>query len=107
MSVRAGRLRHRVTIQSRSQSLNEYGEPSNSWASAGSVWAAVEPARQGEGKEADGRQATATHLVTIRYLAGVDPTDRVVFGSRTLDIVGVANPEERNDRLLLTCRERV
>lgn len=107
--MRSGRLRHRVSIQSRSQSLNSYGEPSNSFSeiTGGAVWAAIESAGAREGKLADHRDEIITHNVLIRHLAGIDATHRVVFGSRVFDVVSVVNRDERDIQLELRCKERV
>ena len=108
MPVRAGRLRHRVTIQTRSQSVNEYGEPSNSWSELDQVWAAIEPISGDERVEmqSSARQGHTSHRVTVRYLANVDATDRVLFGSRVLEIVSVLNFDEKDEFLTLLCREK-
>ena len=87
--------------------LSEFGEPTDTWSELDEVWAAIEPAMSTERREGDSRQEVATHTVLIRYLTGVDAKDRVVFGSRHLYIVGVANMDERDDHLVLTCRERM
>ena len=107
MPVRAGRLRHRVTIQQRSQSLNDYGEPSNSFSTLAEVWAAIEPTGGDERVEmqSTSRQQHTTHRVTIRHLANVDATCQVIYGSRVLGIVSVMNPDEKDEHLILMCRE--
>ena len=108
MPVRAGRLRHRVTIQTRSQSVNEYGEPSNSLSELDQVWAAIEPLSGDERVEmgSSSRQPHTSHRVTIRYLANGDSTDRVLFGSRGLEIVSVQNHDEKDEYLTMLCREK-
>jgi SPP1 family predicted phage head-tail adaptor len=49
--------------------------------------------------------AEVTHRIRFRHLSGVVPTQRVVFGSRTFEILSVINPEERNRELELLCKE--
>jgi SPP1 family predicted phage head-tail adaptor len=73
------------------------------------VWASIVPAtaRDLERVVAGTVQSSATHLVTIRYLAGVTTKTRVVFGSRLFSVTGVQNPEERNISLVLVCQESV
>jgi len=107
--MRAGRLRHRVSVRSRSQSQNSYGEPSNTFSEVteGSVWASIEPISSAEENRSGGRDEIITHKVTMRYLASITSTHRVIFGSRVFDIVNVTNHEEKNERLELLCRERI
>lgn len=51
--------------------------------------------------------ASETHKVTIRYRSGVTTQMRVAFGSRTLNINGIINRDERNVELTLMCEEVV
>ena len=54
--------------------------------------------------------ASASHLVTIPYLAGVTLTSSLVFhdpiaGDRTFAITGIADLDERHVTLVLACEE--
>lgn len=49
--------------------------------------------------------AEASYKVTVRYHSGLDSTQRVVFGSKVLQIGDINNPEQRNQWLILTCSE--
>ncbi|MBO8183770.1 MAG: phage head closure protein, partial [Archaeoglobus sp.] len=43
--MRAGELRHRITIQQMQDTQNEYGEPTKEWVDAATVWASIEGLR--------------------------------------------------------------
>lgn len=104
--MKAGKLRHKVTIQSRTLTADSYGGQTETWATfAAGVWAAVEPLTSSEQWRAQQAQASVSHRVTIRYLAGVEPTMRVLFGTRHLNIGSIRNIEERNKELELLCTE--
>jgi len=105
--MQAGKLRHRVTIQTPTETQNAVGEVTRSWAAFtdGVVWAAVEPMNGREILMAQQMTSTATTKVTIRYLAGVTSKMRVLFGTRTFEIEYVLNPLERNAEQVLLCRE--
>jgi SPP1 family predicted phage head-tail adaptor len=108
--VRAGELRHLITLQTPSTATPDGdGGFTNTWTDLATVWASIVPAtaRDLERLVAGTVQSSATHLVTIRYLAGVTTKTRVVFGSRLLSVTGVQNPEERNISLVLVCQENV
>lgn len=81
------------------------------WASLtpNGFWAAIEPATVANVERRVGHQVEAkvSHLVTVRYLAGVKVTGRVVFGARIFWIRGIANRYERNVQLTLACEERI
>ena len=90
--IRAGRLRHRVTVQRPVTSRDSYGQDVITWTSAGDVWAAVEPLRGREYFDADQHTGEITTRVIIRWRSdfdtlGFDSTWRIVFGSRTLIII--------------------
>lgn len=107
--VRAGRLRFAVLIQSSTDSTNSLGEPVESWAtvSGGSVQADIEPISGREYQAVQQIAAETTHKVTIRYLSGITPKYRVLYGSRVFDILAVRDLEERGRVTELLCRERV
>ena len=107
--MRAGRLRHLVSVQSRTGSQNAYGEVTNAFAEVGDgeVWASIEPLSDSEGKLVDGRDEILTHRIVMRYLSSISATHQVVYGSRTFQIVSVINKGERDKELHLLCKERV
>ena len=103
--MRAGNLRHRVTIQTFTTTTDSYGQPIESWATFAEVWGAVEPLTGREYFQAQQVQAEVNYRVRLRYLAGVVPTMRVLHDGRTLEVQAVINPDERNRELQLMCRE--
>jgi SPP1 family predicted phage head-tail adaptor len=108
--VRAGELRHLITLQTPSTAAPDGdGGFTNTWTDLATVWASIVPAtaRDLERVVAGTVQSSATHLVTIRYLAGVTTKTRVVFGSRLFSVTGVQNTDERNISLVLVCQESV
>ena len=103
--MQAGRLRHRITIQTFTTTKDEFGQPVETWDTFDTVWASVEPLTGREYFQAQQTQAEISYRVRIRYLSGVEPTMRVIHGSRTLEILAVLNAEERNREIQLMCRE--
>lgn len=107
--MRAGRLRHYVAIQERTQAQDAAGQPTDTWANVSglsSVNAAVEPAKAVEKQVAEQLGHNVTHVVRIRYMAGITSDMRIVHNGRYLDIVGIRNPDERNIELVIECEER-
>ena len=105
--MRAGRLRQRVTIETPAGSASTFGEVAQSWSTVATVWAAVEPTSSRERVENEQVKTFTTHRVLIRHRADVTATERVTFGSRTLNILSVINPNEQNATLELLCTEVV
>ena len=107
--MRAGELRHRVTIQAVTDGLGTAGGPTETWADVATVWAAVESVLNRvaatEYMEAQQVEAQALTRIRIRYRAGVTPKHRVLWGTRVYNILAVNNVDERNIELHLMCRE--
>lgn len=49
----------------------------------------------------------ASHVVTGPYHSGVTTKTRITFGTRTLNVLGVMNPEERNIETVMLAAEVV
>lgn len=109
MPLRAGKLRHRVSIERLTETVDDYGavdRSSANWASIGTVWAAIEPLRGVERLEASQLKESVDTQITMRPQSfSVNASDRVAFGSRIFDIVSVINPQEIGEQLILLCRE--
>ncbi len=104
--MRAGKLRHRITIQQRSESArDDYGAPTYAWSTLATRWASIEPLRGQERFIADQTQSGVTHRVRLRYLSGVKPEMRFDYDGRTFEIAQVLNRDELGAELELLCFE--
>lgn len=107
MSIVAGRLRHRITIQSATEAQDAHGGTTRTWADVATVWGSIEPLRGREFMNAQQLQSEVTHRVQLRYYAGVTTAYRLRFGTRLFNIVSVLNPSERNIELEIMAVESV
>ena len=105
--MKAGAMRHKVTIEYRTLAADAYGGQTATWTTLDTVWADLESLSSIESWQDKQQTPTLTHKVTIRYRADLDPKMRIKFGSRYLNIAGIVNKEERNIELILMCREDV
>lgn len=99
-----GRLRHKIDIESATTPTS--GEPNPSYSTyARSLWAEV--IETGGGEYIRGRQVEAhiSALVTIRYRNDINPTMRIKYGSRYLNILSVIDPTGYRSELVLSCQE--
>jgi SPP1 family predicted phage head-tail adaptor len=103
--MRAGELRHSVSLQRVTETQSESGEITETWTTLATVRAAVEPLEGREQYLAQAVHATATTRVRLRYYAGLTAKDRVLFGTRPLNILGITDPDERHRELILLCEE--
>lgn len=87
----AGRLRHRVTIQARSNVQDPVsGETVIVWTDAWiNVAAAIEPLSARELIAAQAQQSEVTARVTLRPLSGLTAQHRLVHNGRVYNIEGV------------------
>lgn len=79
------------------------------WTPIATVWASVVALSDGEKWRAGAVGATVSHRIKVRYssvLAGLKPTDRVVFEGRTLQI-GPPKELGRRQYLEMTAQESV
>lgn len=105
--MRAGKLRHRWTIQQQTPATqNSLGEETSPWADVATVWCSVEPLSGREFFSAQATQSEVTHTVTMRYRSGIVPKMRLTKDARVLDIQSVADVTERHRELQLMCVER-
>lgn len=104
--MRTGRLRNPAEIRSRTLGKDAYGGRLDTWVKLADVWAEIKPT--------SGKDVVAGHLergttdteITIRWIAGVDTSCRVVAGVRTFEIV--SPPIDKNQRsaeMVLLCKE--
>lgn len=106
--MRAGELSRRVTLQRIGATTRDaYGQEETTWDDVGTYWAAIVPRRGKEVTVAGQLRADADYKVTLRYVAGVTPADRLRYAGRTLNIFAVEDLDEGHHTLLLLCQEIV
>jgi SPP1 family predicted phage head-tail adaptor len=103
--MRAGQLRHRITIQSRTTTVDSSGGTSDTWATFLQANAEIKTQTGREGLVADMPQTESTMVVRMRFQPGITTDMRVLYHARTLDINYIDNVIENDAELLLYCRE--
>lgn len=107
--MRAGELRHRITILQMVESKNEVKESiliPQPWKT---VWASVEPLEiyGRENIEAQKIQPEVRYKITIRYLSGITPEMKIDFKGRIFEIQNILNIGERNRYMEIYAVEKV
>lgn len=90
-----GKMRHRITIESKSRSGDGYGGASVTWSTHATVWGEIKPASAAEQAFADRLENKITHKIKIRELSTVTAAMRIKYDGRTFKIKGVRSKEER------------
>jgi len=89
MSLEAGRLRHRVSIERISHVQDATtGAVVETWAEIAKVWAAVEPLSAREFVQSAAGQSEVTARITIRT-RDILATDRIIYRGTVYNIRGV------------------
>lgn len=96
MVDRIGKFRHRVEIQTYTNSVDEEGGNNRSWATAATVWAKVNPISGKEREEGRQTESKLSHRITMRkYEAGLTAEDRIKFDGKFYNIIAIVDPEYR------------
>jgi SPP1 family predicted phage head-tail adaptor len=120
--LRAGKLRHRITIQTQpSTAQNEYGALSTTgvwYDDTKNIFAGIWPLRGDEYHLANQGQSNVTHRIQMRWMPLADGSMitsrcRIKFSDpelkvdRYFEIVGVTNIDEKNRTLQFMAKEQI
>ena len=112
-----GKMRYRLQIQSATRTSDDGGGASLTWAKVADVYADIQPESANEamhGRENELREVSR-HKIYIRYRSDVSHKNRLVqtfkrdgvSTTRTFNIIGVLNIDNRFKMLELICEEGV
>jgi len=98
-------MRHRVKVQTSTDTRNAHGGIDESWATGKTRWCEVVDTRGREFQQSAATQSDMTHLLRMRYTPGITSENRFELDGRTLNILSVVNTGERNKEILVACKE--
>lgn len=101
--MKSGRLRDLVTIQAKTVTRQGNGEEIRAWTTFAQQWADIQPLSGRELLTLRDEMASVTTRIRMRYLAGVVPTMRVVYGDSVYEITEVIDRDNRRAELELLC----
>ena len=108
--MRAGQLRRTISIQERTDTADGAGGFTSAWANItgmSAVPAAIWPLSARESLDSLKLELQVTHKIRIRYRSGITAKNRILFGSRTFNIVSLINNDERNITLDMLATEDI
>lgn len=105
--MRAGELRHQVHLMEPTHTNDGYGGITTAWGTATVCWGAMLPLKGREWIESGMENSEVIGKCRLRYISGVTPDMRLVYNSRTYEIVSVIDPYERHRELELMLKELV
>lgn len=104
--MRAGKLDQRLTFQQISRSANSDGwNDSESWADITKRWASVVATGGNERMKNQGIATDTDYVIEIRHTTDVNSDMRIVWGSKTLDIISVNAKDGENKTTVIQAKE--
>ena len=99
MTIRAGKLRHYVTLYDEVKVKDALGGVSRSWGNPRSVYASADPLSGREFVAAQGLSDETTTIFVMRYDATFSQTSKIVYDGADYEVVQVRNREGRDREL--------
>lgn len=103
--MKTDRLRHKLEIENPVAGNDLAGLDENDWEHFRTEYAAIQPVRGAEYRQADQMQATASHKITTRYFEGYSPRQRLVGSGRVFHPESVICLNEQGRFLEWMCSE--
>jgi SPP1 family predicted phage head-tail adaptor len=100
-----GILSKTVTFQALSPTVDSVGQPTEIWTDFAIVRAGINTLRGREFIQALAGQSELTHIVTIRYIVGLNPTMRIKYCDRYFQVSYIINVDEKNREQQIYCTE--
>lgn len=91
-----GELRHRITFQKFTTTVNENGFEEESWIDFKTVWASVSNLHGREYFEAAAVQKENTVKFTVRYIKDLDTSMKILFRNKEYNIIQIDNIKYEN-----------
>lgn len=105
--MHTGKLRHRVKIQSNTQTIDSFGQVQYTWTDKAIVWAEIKNKIGGEGSVTDNAVAGKAIEVTVRFRADISKDDRIITlrDNRVFYIGDVQDEYGTRKMLRISCSE--
>lgn len=102
--MQIGKYKHRVTVQTRSVTRDDFGGEVPAWTDRGTFWAKVEPIRMREFVKLRMAQTELDLRVEMRYRSDIVADSRLVWKGKIYEIISVVDVDAAGKRLELLCK---
>ena len=102
MAQRAGELYHRVTIQHKTTTYDEYNYETEAWTEYKKLWGKLEFLSVKDSINAKAAGSETTARLKLRKRDDIDSSMRVLFDGQTFQIVSPPKPDNENGRIYMT-----
>jgi SPP1 family predicted phage head-tail adaptor len=103
--MQGGKLRTKITVQEKTDTISDSGQAVSTFSTFRDIYADI---RTPSGREFFGQDkfnATVSHVVTIRWLEGIKPEMRILWGTRILNIIYINEDRQHARMMQLNCME--
>jgi SPP1 family predicted phage head-tail adaptor len=97
-------LRHRITIQQQSSTVDALGQRVQAWSTFAQAWADIRNAGGLETIKADKEASIVKASIRLRYRTDLNPGMRVLYGSTVYDIEAVLPDMKAKRHVDLVCK---
>ena len=101
--MEAGKLRHRIEIQSAVEARDSHGGVDYAWSTAATRWGSIEPLSGRELFAAQQIEAQVDVRVRLRHYDGLEPAMRLKHGTDIYEIRAVVNRDVRDIEQEVLC----
>ena len=102
MAQRAGELCHRVTIQQKTTTYDEYNYETEAWTEFKKLWGKISFLSVKDSLTAKAAGSETTARLKLRKRDDIDSSMRVLFDRQTFQIVSPPKPDNENGRIYMT-----
>ena len=102
MAQRAGELYHRVTIQHKTTTYDEYNYETEAWTEYKKLWSKLEFLSVKDSINAKAAGSETTARLKLRKRDDIHTGMRVLYDDQTFQIVSPPKPDNENGRIYMT-----
>ena len=104
--MRSGNLRNKAIIQNLGTTQNEYGDVvEGDFVKFKDVWCSIVPIKGSESFLSNVDYSKTTHKIVIRWIDGVNASQRLMWGDRVFNFISTRNITERDKKIEILAEE--
>lgn len=105
--MQIGDLDRRIEVLEKRVTKDAYGGEEIEWIPVGRVWAKIEPGSGSEYLNAQQAQAENPTKITVRFYAGLTVMERIRYGDKLYEIIGIADEGTSHRWTVITAKELI
>lgn len=105
--MQIGDFDRRIEVLEKRVRKDAYGGEEIEWIPVGRVWAKIEPGSGSEFLNAQQVQAENPTKITVRFYAGLTVMERIRYGEKLYEILGISDEETTHRWTVITAKELI